>query len=42
MDNIFSLLYMLYKKIGFNYNPPNYLNVMENYHYHWEYRVITW
>ena len=30
-----------YTKIGDNDNYPYYVNVMENYHYHGENRIIT-
>ena len=30
------------KEIGGDENSPDYLNVMVNYHYHRENRVITW
>ena len=37
---IFSLNRLCYTKIGGNKNYPDPLNVMENYHYHDENRVI--
>ena len=40
MDHIFHYR-ICYMKIGVNKNSPNYLNVMVNYHYHGENRVIT-
>ena len=42
LDNIYSKLYLLYKILGGNKNSPYSLNVMVNYHYHGENRVINW
>ena len=41
LDNIFLLSYMLYERIEGNDIYPSSLNVMVNYHYHIENRVIT-
>ena len=38
---IFFMIIYVIRKIGGNDNSPNYLNVMVNYHYHGEKRVIT-
>ena len=41
MDNIFHG-FICYTKIGGNENYPNDLNILVNFHYHDENRVITW
>ena len=38
---VFVIVYVI-QKIGGIKNSPNSLNVMVNYHYHGENRVITW
>ena len=35
------IMYVILKNVG-NDNSPDSLNVMVNYHYHSENRVITW
>ena len=39
---IFFMIVYVIQEIGGNENSPNSLNVMVNYHYHVENRVITW
>ena len=39
---IFFMIVYVIQEIGDNENSPNSLNVMVNYHYHGENRVITW
>ena len=38
---IFFMIVYVTRKIGGDKNSPNYLNIMENYHYHGENRVTT-
>ena len=40
LDNILVIIYVT-QKIGGDDNYPNYLNVMENYRYNGENRVLT-
>ena len=40
MDNIFVIVYVIHR-IGVNNDDPNSLNVMVDYYYHGENRIIT-